>query len=236
MVAWLFWKAHAATALSCFAMAGALIVATKFRALARNPGVLHVVVAAMISVSFAALFLDVGSNLVETIGRDATLTGRTELWDRVLAMTPNTILGAGFESFWLPPRLDYLWRMYWWHPNEAHNGYIEVYLNLGWIGLALLTVILVTGYRKVFGAVLRNPEVGGLCLAYFFVGLVYNFTESAVRIMHPVWILFLLAMIASSTIRVPQPIPAFNVGRPEDFSKWATPLREFNIDSRAESH
>ena len=33
--------------------------------------------------------------------------------------------------------------------NQAHNGYIEIYLNLGWIGLALLGAIIVGGYRKI---------------------------------------------------------------------------------------
>jgi len=236
MVAWLFWKAHTATALSCFVMASTLVLATTFQALARKRWVLHAVVAAMISVSFVALFLDVGSDLLESMGRDPTLTGRTELWNRVLAITPNSFFGAGFESFWLPPRLNYLWRLYWWHPNEAHNGYIEVYINLGWIGIVLLVLILLTGYRKVFGAVRQNPEEGGLFLGYFFVGLVYNFTESAVRIMHPVWIFFLLATIAASTVSVPKAIPALDIEQPEDFSEWAPPLHELDFGSHGENH
>ncbi len=229
MVGWLFWKAHTATALSCFVMASSLIVATNLRVFERRPRVLHVMVAAMISVSYAALFLDVGSYLVEMMGRDPTLTGRIELWRRVLAMTPNAFFGAGFESFWLPPRLNYLWNIYWWHPNEAHNGYIEVYINLGWIGLVLLALVLLTGYRKVVGAVRRNPEEGGLCLGYFFVGLVYNFTESAVRIMHPVWIFFLLATIAASTVSVTKE-------QPEDFPECAVPFRGLDFGSRGEGH
>ncbi|PYU75786.1 MAG: hypothetical protein DMG49_02480 [Acidobacteria bacterium] len=236
MVAWLFWRAHTATALGCFVMASTLAVTTNFQALTRRLWVLHAVVAAMISVSYVSLFLDVGSDLLESIGRDPTLTGRTELWNRVLAMTPNSFLGAGFESFWLPPRLNYLWSLYWWHPNEAHNGYIEVYINLGWIGIVLLALILLTGYRKVFGAVRQNPEEGGLWLGYFFAGLVYNFTESAVRIMHPVWIFFLLATIAASAVSVPKAVPALNIEQREDLSEWATPYREFDLGSHGETH
>jgi O-antigen ligase len=181
-------------------MASGLIVATHLHALARRPWVVHVLAAAMIAVSVAALFFNVGGSLVETIGRDTTLTGRTELWKEVLTLNPSTLFGTGFENFWLPSRLDQMWRLYWWHPNEAHNGYIEVFINLGVVGLVMLGVVIATSYRKVFGAVSRNPEEGGLWLAYFVIGLVYNFTESAIRIMHPVWIFFLLAIMAAPAV------------------------------------
>jgi O-antigen ligase len=149
----------------------------------------------MLLVSASALFLGVGSGLLTTMGKDATLTGRTAVWDLVLSLTKNPMIGTGFESFWLGPRLDKIWSVYWWHPNEAHNGYIEVYLNLGWIGLSLLAVLMVTGYRTAISALRRDPESAGIRLAFFLVAVAYNFTESAVRIMHPVWIFFLLATI-----------------------------------------
>ena len=196
MSLWLFWRANTMTALMCFLMAVALIAATSFSRFARKPLVVHLMAGGMLCVSFSALFLDVGSGLVETIGRDPTLTGRTQVWHLILGLTSNPLLGTGFESFWLGPRLDKIYSMYWWHPNEAHNGYIEVFLNLGWIGLALLGVVLVTGYRNVIAAFRQDPGAGRLRLAYFMVAIVYNFTESAIRIMHPVWILFLLAVLA----------------------------------------
>src|SRR5208282_6115394 len=83
-----------------------------------------------------------------------------------------------------------------WHPNEAHNGYIELFLDLGWVGLAFFGLVLVTGYRNVIRAFRQDPDAGRLRLAYFVVAVVYNFTESATRIMHPVSILFLLAILA----------------------------------------
>src|SRR5208337_2127616 len=91
--------------------------------------------------------------------------------------------------------------IYWWHPNEAHNGYIEIFLNLGCVGLVLLLLIFLTSYRNVIAALRNDPAFGSLRLAYFVVGIVYNFTESAIRIMHPVWILFLLAGTATREVR-----------------------------------
>ena len=86
------------------------------------------------------------------MGRNPTLTDRTEVWSVILNQAGNPWVGTGFESFWLGPRLDRIWSIYSWHPGEAHNGYIEIYLNLGWTGLVLLAVVIATGYRTVIAA------------------------------------------------------------------------------------
>ena len=56
-----------------------------------------------------------------------TLTGRTAIWDSVLQKVSNPLFGAGFESFWLGDRLKSMWAEFYFKPNQAHNGYIEVY-------------------------------------------------------------------------------------------------------------
>jgi len=114
-------------------------------------------------------------------------------------MTTNTWFGTwfgtGFENFWLGPRLEKIWSMYRWGPAQAHNGYIEIFLNLGWIGIALLAVILAIGYHKVMTDLSRRPSTGKLMLAYFVIGVVFNFTEAAFfRISAPVWFALLLAI------------------------------------------
>jgi O-antigen ligase len=202
MTLWLFTLANSATSWACFFMATILIVASSFRALNRKPIVAHVLIWAMLSVSFAALFLDTGGSLIKSLDRDPTLTGRTEVWKDVLVMAGNPLVGTGFESFWLGERLQRMWRIFWWRPNEAHNGYLEVYLNLGWIGVGLLALLLVTGYRNAVAAYRYDPKIGRLRLACFVVVVAYNFTESAIRIMHPMWIIFLFAIMAAPSRRV----------------------------------
>ena len=191
----LFWTAHTMTALVCFLLASVLIVATSFRSIVRRRWLVHAMVGGIVAMCFTALFLDVGAGMVQSIGKDPTLTGRTAVWDLVFSLTHNRMLGAGFESFWLGPRLEKIWSVYWWHPNEAHNGYIEVFLNLGYVGVGLLIVLILTGYRNVINAFRSDPDNGRLRLAYLTMAVVYNFTESAVRMMHPVWICFLLATV-----------------------------------------
>jgi exopolysaccharide production protein ExoQ len=193
MALWLFWMAGSMTSMSCFFMASALMVTCSLRIVALKPWMVHVMVAAILAVSMSTLFLDMGSGVLQTMGKDPTLTGRTDIWKLVLGMTGNPAVGTGFESFWLGKRLERMWSIYWWHPREAHNGYIEVFLNLGWLGIVLFGIVLATGYRTVVSAFRRNAEEGKLRLAYFVVAVAYNFAESAFGSLNPVWIFFLLA-------------------------------------------
>ena len=149
----------------------------------------------MLVISASVCFLGVSPGTLEAIGKDPTLTDRTELWGVLLGLVNNPWLGTGFDSFWLGPRLQKIWDIYWWTPNEAHNGYVEVFVNLGWLGVSLLAVVLIVGYWSAFIAWQRDPRVGSLRVAFFWVGVVFNFTEAAFfKTLAPVWVFFLLAI------------------------------------------
>lgn len=195
-VLWIFAVANSITPLVCFLMGSALMVFVKVSGRNRSSDV-HIAVGGMVAVA-AVLFVfpEVVVSVIHLFGRNSTLTGRTELWKTLLGMDTHPWFGTGFESFWLGHRLDQIWSIYVWHPNEAHNGYLEVYLNLGLAGLALLMTLLITGYRHLIAVYRRDPEAGSLRLAYFAAALVYNFAEAGFRMLDPMWIFLLLAIIA----------------------------------------
>jgi O-antigen ligase len=195
MVLWLLKTAHSATSLGCFAIGCFLMIWTSIPVVARRPLLVHIAAAATIGVSFAVLFGGVGTDALDVLGKDSTLTGRTELWEKLFKMTDNPILGTGFESFWLGPRLETLWAQYWWQPNQAHNGYIEAYINLGWIGVAALVAMIVTAYRRSVAAIYGGDQDGSLRLAYVVIAIIHNFTEASFRMQNLVWIIFLFALI-----------------------------------------
>lgn len=196
MALWLLWKANSMTSLGCFLLGIGLLLVASSRLGARMPSVMHVFAATVLSACVAILFLGIGSSALSAMGRNATLTDRTQVWALVLSLVRNPLFGTGFESFWLGPRLEKMWSVYHWRPTEAHNGYLEIYLNLGWLGIAFLMVIIAQGYRTVFKAWRNNTCAGSLGLAYFLVGLVFNFTEAAFfKMTAPVWLFFLLAII-----------------------------------------
>ena len=212
---WLLIASQSATSLACLMLGVTLITVLSFSRQGR-PWVVHVILAALLLAgSVTYLFPDVFVFVVQSLGRDPTLTGRTALWTDVLAMEPNPWLGAGFESFFLGERLEMLWDKYWWQPNQAHNGYIETYLTLGRVGLVLLGVLIWTGYRNAIRVYREDPMAGSLRLAFLIIALIYNFTEAAFKVVHPIWIVFLLvaartpvAVAAAATDRVRERVVA----------------------------
>ena len=93
--------------------------------------------------------------------------------------------------------------MGWYHAeglNEAHDGYLEVYLNLGWIGVCLIVVILLTGYSRACRAFRRNREIGTLILPYIITFMLYNITEAGFRTLGASWIFMLLSVITASGV------------------------------------
>jgi exopolysaccharide production protein ExoQ len=200
MTLYLILVANSQTALACFVMADVLIVATAFGPAFRKPGFVSLLVGGMLAVSFCVLFLGIGGGALSAIGRDSSLTGRTQVWQTVLPYAKSPWFGAGYENFWIGERVQ-LFNRILGGLNQAHNGYIEIYLNLGWVGLILLSAIIVAGYRNIMKELRSSPETSRLKLAFFFICLVYNFTEASFKMMCPVWILFLWAVMA-----VPKPV------------------------------
>jgi exopolysaccharide production protein ExoQ len=203
MTLYLLAVANSMTSLACFSLASSLMVALSFPIVARRRWTKHTLVFGVVVVVSFALFFDSGGSMVKSLGRDPTLTDRTIVWKEVLHIAGNSLFGTGFESFWMGSRLDEMWTLHWWHPNEAHNGYIEIYLNLGWIGIALLALVIGTGYRNVLRVLRRDPEAGKLRLAYFVIGIIYSLTEAGFRTLSPAWFCFLMATLAIPRIAVP---------------------------------
>jgi exopolysaccharide production protein ExoQ len=185
--------ADSATATACLIEGGAILLLTSRPKIYRRPMMTHFIVGTVLGLTAINLFF--GSALLELFGRNATLTGRTDLWSLCLTLVTNPLVGAGYESFWLGWRLEKMWH-YIAGVNQAHNGYLEIYLNLGWIGVVLLVAFLISGYRNIISAVRRGEPAGSLRLAFFVVALVANCTEAGFKMMHPMWIALLVVSTA----------------------------------------
>jgi O-antigen ligase len=200
MALWLFGKADSSTAVACFLLGAALILITT-RYVGSEPVRVHAIVATVaVTVLLGVVFPNGYTYVVEALGRNTTLTGRTEIWDDLFRMDFNPLVGTGFESFWLGERAEYMANRYYFHPNQAHNGYIEMYVNLGLIGVGFLVLLMASGYKRITAAYRENAGLGPLRLALFMTAAVFNVTEATFKVMHPVWIVFLLAIAASPTL------------------------------------
>jgi exopolysaccharide production protein ExoQ len=130
-------------------------------------------------------------------GRDVTLTSRTDLWKQLLEMVSNPWFGGGYEGFWLGERLEKFRREYWWMGTSgmAHNGYIQIYLDLGIIGVCLLGMFIFSAFSSIKRGLLENYGYARLRLTFFLVCMIYNYTETSFNGMQLWWLLFILVGI-----------------------------------------
>jgi len=197
---WLIYTADSMTSMSCLLMASTLIVLTMQRRHSARIRTANLLIVSCVGLSLCSLFLD-PSTMLKSIGRDPTLTGRTNIWKAVLDQHTDPWIGTGFESFWMGDRMLAVDRVTEKGIQEAHDGYLEVYLNLGFVGIGLLALVAVNGYRNAVAVFRRDAHAGRLRLAFITAGLIYSLTEAGFRMMSPIWIGFLLAV----TVVPPEP-------------------------------
>jgi exopolysaccharide production protein ExoQ len=206
MTVWVLNLSNSATSTVCLVMACLVVVAAQSGWGKRHPRFLKVVIPVSFCVYLILAFgLDINGALAGAVGRDPTLTGRTDIWKAVLSTNTNPLIGTGYDSFWLGPRLNVVWSRVG-TVNESHNGYLETYLNLGLIGVALLLVLLMTSYRAICKRLSPAFSLASLGLALWTILLFYNMTEAAVFNGQLLWLIFMLVAIIVSTY--PQNAPA----------------------------
>ncbi len=191
--------AHSATSAACFVLGGGLMLAAGWSVIGARPAAVHALVFAVLLTGNLTLFLGGYAHVVHAMGRQTNLHDRTEIWHTLIPLATNPLVGTGYESFWLGPRLETMWSAFPGdYLTEAHNGYLETYLNLGWVGVGLIALILIHGYRYAVCTIRTNPTYGALLLAYVLTAVVYSITEAGFRLLDPVWIFLLLAVVAAS--------------------------------------
>jgi O-antigen ligase len=133
--------------------------------------------------SSTTILLSNWENITIALGRDPTLSGRTELWDAAFDMiAARPLLGYGFQSFWIDDgAATYIWKLVQYRPPHAHNGYINIALDLGLIGLFLFVLNLTITYsRSIRWAKLEGTIWGLFPLIYITFLIIYNQSENTI--------------------------------------------------------
>jgi O-antigen ligase len=115
---------------------------------------------------------------IASAGRNWTLTGRLPLWSVLrFRISQRPWLGFGFSAFW-PTEGWSVWTIIGWTPSKAHNGYLDLLLDVGLVGLAVFvlstTVVL---FRAIKVARLGPPEIRWPVVIIGAM-LFYNFFET----------------------------------------------------------
>jgi exopolysaccharide production protein ExoQ len=194
MTFWLLDLASSATSKVCLIIGCMVILAVQSGWGKRHPTFLKVLIpSAFCAYIILAFGFGLNGEFASRVGRDPTLTDRTLIWNTVLSQHTNPIIGTGYESFWLGPRLPAIWAVVG-NINEAHNGYLDIYLNLGAIGLLVLAAFLMASYRTICKRMTTFPALASLGMAIWTVLLFYDVTEVAFKT-GLLWLTLLLGAI-----------------------------------------
>lgn len=134
------------------------------------------------------------------LGRNATLTGRTFLWQEVWGMIQkHPWLGYGYDSFWLGKEgpSNSIWQIVRWTPDNAHNGYLDLWLQLGFFGVVFFAVSFITNLFKAITLIRReNSWIEVFPLLFLIFMAIHNITESTILFRNQIfWILYVLISI-----------------------------------------
>lgn len=179
--------------LACLAAIGLFIVLRVFR---RFP-VLRIPVVYMFlagSTVFIGLVLVVPEVLLELIGKDITLTGRTDIWDALLrSIKEKPYFGYGYGVYWmdqLGPSYYVRLQLQWGIPT-AHNGWIETWLSVGALGVALFALQYVWTFILAFQRISRGGSETYFAILVIVVFFVFSLSESAILQQNDLsWVMF----------------------------------------------
>ncbi len=178
----------------------------------------------------AFAFLDT-AQLLAALNRDPSFTGRIPLWGFSLqAAMDRPWVGYGYSGFWNEdsPIVQTIWAAIDWKAPSAHNGYIDILLQIGFLGMAL--------YVWVWGSIIGNaliawwqrslPEARWILL-FMLINLLLNMDEGPLpypdqfTVLMPGSILLLrswrreraFAASAAAALRRAAPLGGFSVSR-----------------------
>jgi len=187
-------KAHSATSDICLLLGAGIMVVLALRSVNKK-FIGAYAIAGILVLVVAQLSFDIYGKIIDFSGHESTIEGRGVIWAQLLNFGTNPLFGVGFETFWMGDNLVKLHEGRPWQPNEAHNGYIEVYLDGGVIGLLLLAGVVFAAFRKIRLDLLRNFQWGRFQMACLVALLVHSWTEAGFRgLSFPFFMFFVIAV------------------------------------------
>jgi O-antigen ligase len=182
------------TSLVCLVLSAAVLLLSGLPIFQRRPGALGVLILVTLAgAGLADSMFGIREAVLQELGRDMTFTGRTDVWRELLNLHTDPIIGTGFCSFW--SNKHYLSLLPDWVAHSAHNGYLEIYLDGGWLGIFFLGIMLLGVAVSLARRLLAGANYAIVSFAVFLAVLVDNFSESYFAKMSPIGFLFLLGSI-----------------------------------------
>jgi O-antigen ligase len=201
MLSWLLHMADSQTSFVCLVAAVLLLLLGR---IAKRPATIFGVL--LCAVVAWPLLLNLQELALSFMGRDPTLTNRTAIWQTLETFAVNPFVGVGYMSFWTGARFEEVTGLLGAALNQAHNGYLEQYLNLGYIGVAFIVVIVLSGLLRVRSHLTDDPAAGILRLCFIITAVLFNYTEASFYGINNMWMLLLLGCLEVPRQRQPRAV------------------------------
>jgi exopolysaccharide production protein ExoQ len=149
--------------------------------------VIMITSALMLVIIFSILLLNNAETVVGTSGKDLTFNGRSDLWELVISkILEKPWLGYGFSGFWTSNAASKLRATYDWASN-AHNGFLELLLELGILGFLTFAAGFVRFFLMALTRIIsvaKKPE-DYWPMQMLVIIVIVNFSEA--RLLTPSW-------------------------------------------------
>ncbi|MFZ0739696.1 MAG: O-antigen ligase [Candidatus Acidiferrales bacterium] len=155
----------------------------------------------LIAIPTAYLTLNHFDRVTAVLGRDPTLTGRTEIWRLARdSIADRPLLGYGYDVFWefSSQEATRIRSAVQWDVPSTHNGFMDLLLDVGFCGLLLFAVSYSVTLLRVV-SLFRTPSVNDMIWPLLFLaeGLLCQITESSIVKPNSIyWILFVAIAIS----------------------------------------
>lgn len=164
----------------------------------------------VIGTSLSLLIIGNWVRLLAGLGKDPTLTGRIPMWEAMIHfIQERPLLGYGRSAFFGPgspyPMVVGRTISKVFVPPHAHNGFIELALDIGLLGLGLFLVSFGLAYLRAISQAFVNRHAGDLWPVVFLTFMLFNNTTETflLRMTSIFWVLF---MSMALTLAKPQRI------------------------------
>ena len=175
---------------------------------------------AVMGLLLVGFVLLVASNVVlAALGKDATLTGRTQIWAAVMRrIQERPWLGYGYGAVWDDPSpwspLSWIIKQAGFRPGHSHNSWLQQWLDLGAAGLCAWALYFIETCTRAVIALYRSPGAY-LAVPFLLVYAMTSLTESIAVTFNDCRWLFFVAIAARLAIPDdPAPAPARRPVRP----------------------
>ncbi len=162
----------------------------------------------VVSISIGAVILKNAIPLLEIIGKDPTLSGRTDVWALALDRAADRpILGFGYRAYWIERNKSRLMAEESWADdiNHGHNTYLDLFVELGYLGVISFMILIVVLIYKVLSRIRYTSDYINIWAMSSICFILVRGTAESTILQHADinWILFVYFFSLFSLFRKP---------------------------------